>query len=69
MAEYVLAKDLTLKAGMRLSTPAPLARAPVAYAHGALTAKGMDENDSAHALHFSIPLDEAIKAGIIEELY
>lgn len=70
MSEYFLKRDLVIKAGTRLhapTLPGDLAKMPVTYAFGVCADSKMDEHTRDGLTHFQIPLDEAIKAGLVEE--
>lgn len=66
MAEYVTAKRLVIPKGTRLCYPAPPQKEAVTYAHARLDADA--DQPSVIDMHWSIPLDEALKAGFIEEV-
>lgn len=62
MPQYRLARDITLKKGAKLQTPGELPKGPIQYAHASMTPDKLD------GLAFvSIPFDEAMRAGLIEE--
>jgi hypothetical protein len=70
VSEYYTAKAIMIPAGTRLhapTLPGGLAKQPLTYGFGVIVGKGMDEHSRDGLTHFQIPLDEAIKAGLVEE--
>lgn len=67
MTEYRLAREVRLPKGTRLSQPVPPQREAVTYAHAVVDARLSDKFDEINA-HFAIPLEDAKKAGLVEEV-
>lgn len=67
MAEYRLAKEIRLPKGTVLKQPEPIQKEAVTYGHAVVDARLSDKRDEINA-HFSIPLDAAIRAGLVERL-
>lgn len=69
--EYVTAKTITIPAGTRLRYPEPTQKEAVTYGHAAVQI-GQKANVCEHGegpvYHFAIPLDEALKEGLVEEV-
>lgn len=67
MTQYVTAKEVRVPKGTPLTYPAPIAKEAVTYGHAVIDARLSDKFDEINA-HFQIPLDAALKAGLIEEV-
>ena len=66
MAEYRVARRIVIPAGTILTYPAPPQKEAVTYAHAVLDADATEPLNV--ACHWSVPLDAALKAGVIEEI-
>lgn len=67
MAEYELKRAITIPKGTRVTYPAPIAKEAVTYAHATVHV-GFEPAKRDEALHFQVPLDEALKDGLIGEV-
>lgn len=69
MTEYRTARQIIIPKGTALRQPVPTQKQAVTYAHAVLDANRTEKSaDPDVDMHFSIPLDDAIKAGLIEAL-
>lgn len=64
MAEYFTAKEIVIPAGTALVYPQPIQKEAVTYGSARFEAGAEDQSVCAH---FQIPLDEAIKLGLVKE--
>lgn len=65
--EYELKRDIKIPKGTRVTYPAPIAKEPVTYAHATVHV-GFEPAKRNEALHVQMPLDEALKDGLIGEV-
>ena len=62
MPRYRLTQDVTIKKGAILNAPEPFAREPITYGHAVFDA------DDGLSSHIAIPLDQAVRDGVVEEV-
>lgn len=67
MAEYITSKEIRIPKGTRLQFPEWPKREPVTYGHAVIDARLSDKIDEVNT-HFAIPLDAALKAGLVERI-
>jgi hypothetical protein len=64
--EYELKRDIKIPKGTRVTYPAPIAKEALTYAH-ATAHVGFEAAKRDEALHVQVPLDAALKDGLIGE--
>lgn len=68
MPEYVTTKELKVAKGTRLTYAIPPQKEAVTYAHAVVDPNGTEPTGWGIEAHWSIPLDQAIAAGLVEEV-
>lgn len=67
MAAYRTTKEIRIPKGTYLAQPVPYQKENVTYGHAVIDARLSDKFDDINT-HVSLPLDAALKAGLIDKL-